>query len=936
MSSDEDSNGINGDDFRVLTGLPNSETSKRKRVARACDVCRKKKIRCNAQSEPNMEKCNHCLAFKLGEYRFIQIRRCKYSHMSRSGAECTFVEGPKKRSPPKSNLSAPTPTSTLGSSTAPRDMLYRYIKDLEERIALLEKLLRRVAPNVNIDAEVGLSFDKRTWEIVKEESLASRTSCAPATQVATASSTLHVLSHATMFTMASKDPQSRFSSPGRLSMRSGSLPALGDLESSDGEANLTRNDGTGGDDLEKEMEKLSLGDPAEKKFLGKSSGVSLVRAALALKGTMAGSPKIHDAHKHKEGGSRSKFWKASPWEWMASALPPIESLRFPPPDLIRTLVDHCFNDTMPLMPILHRPSFERQYAEEKHRTDFDFARLLLVVCSIGAQTTNDARVCLTSPEGETEWNSAGWIYFAQMHQIIKPIPASAKLVDLQIMALSAIYLEKSEACSSAWLISGIGVKYAQDAGAHRETVYSDTHAFENQMWKRTFWCLVQKDREYCSGLGRPMCMHDEDMDVQLPLEVDDDGWDEAKQIWVQPVDKPSQLTFLIQLSKLGGILANCMRTLYCINKSKVRLGFVGVEWEQDKVSELDSALNEWQEALPDHLMWDPHMSPTFYQQAATLRITFDYIQINIHRPFIELSSSSRRALSLPSLTVCTNAARSAARILETTMEMPSSPVFVMASLLSGVMLMISILEARRSGLNIDTTRQISGIQTCLNYLKRWENRHHLAGRLYDILRQTVSAGDVLLPLSHATPSGATNHSGGNSTKRSREDDSPGHDSQSGSNFSFSNTGGARSTTGHVAPSPDPLQYTRAASMADLNKGVYPTHDLDGCAPQLLPVTQWPSQSGGDPLSALESTWHSLPISGSGFPELSMRFHGLPGYGMQELDWQELLGPLVPDKEHNIPSLQPEHRNNDPINQWDWLNGVPDVSAYPSTILHPPR
>lgn len=39
---------------------------------------------------------------------------------------------------------------------------------------------------------------------------------------------------------------------------------------------------------------------------------------------------------------------------------------------------------------------------------------------------------------------------------------------------------------------------------------------------------------------------------------------------------------------------------YSINKSKVRLGFVGQEWEQHIVAELDSALNKWIDAVPDH------------------------------------------------------------------------------------------------------------------------------------------------------------------------------------------------------------------------------------------------------------------------------------------------------------------------------------------------
>jgi hypothetical protein len=39
---------------------------------------------------------------------------------------------------------------------------------------------------------------------------------------------------------------------------------------------------------------------------------------------------------------------------------------------------------------------------------------------------------------------------------------------------------------------------------------------------------------------------------------------------------------------------------YSIKKSKASLGFVGQDWEQRMVAELDSALNKWMDSLPDH------------------------------------------------------------------------------------------------------------------------------------------------------------------------------------------------------------------------------------------------------------------------------------------------------------------------------------------------
>ena len=39
---------------------------------------------------------------------------------------------------------------------------------------------------------------------------------------------------------------------------------------------------------------------------------------------------------------------------------------------------------------------------------------------------------------------------------------------------------------------------------------------------------------------------------------------------------------------------------YAINKSKILFGYVGNNWEQHIVAELDSALNRWVDSVPDH------------------------------------------------------------------------------------------------------------------------------------------------------------------------------------------------------------------------------------------------------------------------------------------------------------------------------------------------
>ncbi|OJD19708.1 hypothetical protein AJ78_00331 [Emergomyces pasteurianus Ep9510] len=80
-----------------LTGnMEESNDAKRRRIARACDMCRKKKIKCDGK----MPKCSHCINYKT---------------------ECIFTQVEKKRNPPKGA---------------------KYIEGLENRLGRMESLLR--------------------------------------------------------------------------------------------------------------------------------------------------------------------------------------------------------------------------------------------------------------------------------------------------------------------------------------------------------------------------------------------------------------------------------------------------------------------------------------------------------------------------------------------------------------------------------------------------------------------------------------------------------------------------------------------------------------------------------------------------------------------------------------------------------------------------
>lgn len=273
-----------------------------------------------------------------------------------------------------------------------------------------------------------------------------------------------------------------------------------------------------------------------------------------------------------------------------------------------------------------------------------------------------------------------------------------------------------------------------------------------------------------ASLGRPCAIQEEDFDVDLPTEVDDEYWEnehEPEQAFKQPPGKPSLLSYFISLIKLIQILAVALRTIYSINKSKIFLGFVGPHWEQHIVAELDSSLNEWIDTVPEHLKWDTtgqnFRDIRWFLQSATLYSHYYHLQILVHRPFIP-TPRKPSPLSFPSLAICTNAARSCAHVVDLQRrrapQYPSSH-FQLPAFTAGIVLLLNIWSAKRAGGMANPAREMEDVHRCMAVLQAAEGRWHASGRLWDVLYELASVGDLPLPM----PSPP-------SAKRERDSDSP--------------------------------------------------------------------------------------------------------------------------------------------------------------------
>lgn len=74
----------------------------------------------------------------------------------------------------------------------------------------------------------------------------------------------------------------------------------------------------------------------------------------------------------------------------------------------------------------------------------------------------------------------------------------------------ALFLRGTTCGPIGWLLISIGMRKAQDRGAHRRKVYKSKPNADDELWKRAFWVLLAFDRIIGTSLGRGAVVGEEE------------------------------------------------------------------------------------------------------------------------------------------------------------------------------------------------------------------------------------------------------------------------------------------------------------------------------------------------------------------------------------------------------------------------------------------
>ncbi|CAK5281743.1 unnamed protein product, partial [Mycena citricolor] len=438
-------------------------------------------------------------------------------------------------------------TCTYQEASTPRGPPKAYITNLEDRLERLEVTLAQRHPGVDLTAQLGPPIPRGSWRENPDSVPSSRRRI--------------------------RNPAIE-SSPPLTSLRF-STDVLRTIDSDE-----TSSEGTSSEDeLDTGLkdERRPYVDNAAR-FFGESSTMGIAARAGFYR-----SQHLGVSSGATSGVRRSYFWRPLPWEQEyesrnSPSSDMVDSLlsEFPSPALAQELIELYFNRVNSQLPLLHQPTFERQYNRDQlHKHSPWFTCVCLGVFAIASRWSNN--IAVLSPEdadGEQNWTRAGWRFHSAAMRVHNHMPSlflPPSLEEIQSLSLLSTYLRSSRGNHAvSWIVISLALRKAEDRGIHRRRLYNHEPNAEEELWRRAFWCLVAYDRFGSAILGRPPAVGEDDFDLDPCLEVDDEYW-EADPPFTQPKNVPCRITYFNLWTRLSQIVIFTVKTVYSIHNPQALL-----------------------------------------------------------------------------------------------------------------------------------------------------------------------------------------------------------------------------------------------------------------------------------------------------------------------------------------------------------------------------
>ena len=170
------------------------------------------------------------------------------------------------------------------------------------------------------------------------------------------------------------------------------------------------------------------------------------------------------------------------------------------------------------------------------------------------------------------------------------------LISLQSMIGIIYYLQSFAMMSACYSYICVALATSLRMGLHRSNVSKDLSLIERETRKRIFWVLRTMDTYVTTMLGLPRTVSDEDIDQEMPLEIDDE-YITDRQILTPPNNHSSTMALTSAHTRLLIILSKVAKYIY--NPKQNLNGQTGsYRVDYTKVVEIENDLTNWFRHLP--------------------------------------------------------------------------------------------------------------------------------------------------------------------------------------------------------------------------------------------------------------------------------------------------------------------------------------------------
>ncbi|OAT04056.1 transcriptional activator protein [Blastomyces gilchristii SLH14081] len=408
--------------------------------------------------------------------------------------------------------------------------------------------------------------------------------------------------------------------------------------------------------LSREVGRMNLDRRGIGRFMGSSSGVFFIGTAEQCFANIPNhaAKKIGDSLLRVDVDDQSTEYPVLHAVDSAATLAPL-----PPRETAERYIDVWFDAWRHIFPILHRPSFTNSinhlYDSPSSECERSVRGIFYLMLALGCR-----HLFLTGDAGggkpTVRSNQEDMEYYSHSSKYHNDILALNDLTTLQYQELQTLWFLYTGKRSLAFQMTGSMTRLALELGLHRHTRRFQFGPLETELRKRAFWVCYMLDNFVSAIHGLPKSFRDQDIDVELPSDVDDDFVNTSGYLLSLPGEPTGMLTF-VSLIKVVRILSNTLEILYTTTDRRQTV---------TKIKMIDRLLDQWIHTLPDHLQLGPDaftqpplsadgVLTLIEPSIAFLHISYLYTRLSAHR--VALSFFPSQPQYRTSLMICMDVAK---------------------------------------------------------------------------------------------------------------------------------------------------------------------------------------------------------------------------------------------------------------------------------------